>query len=139
MAQEIDLLRKKRTVGSDVQRVSWHLQKKACVHLVGFASARFRIPALAGCTPIRKVTRNGTRRGGRTDAREALDTCPLIRALRAASGKEGGAFNLRLAGIISYYLFLVKRDGDGALRPRPREARSLQSLEREALSLLFCC
>ena len=116
MAQEIDLLRKKRTVGSDVQRVSWHLQKKACVHLVGFASARFRIPALAGCTPIRKVTRNGTRRGGGTDAREALDTCPLIRALRAgereeAGGKREGAFNLRLAGIISYYLFLVKRDG----------------------------
>ena len=80
---------------------------------------------------------------GRTRAREALDTCPLIRgALRAGEREEGGgkegAFNLRLAGIISYYLFLVKRDGDGALRAR-EAARSLQSLDTEALSLLFCC
>ena len=53
---------------------------------------------IAGCTPFHKVIRNGTK-----DTR-GFDSCPH---------PSEGAFNLRLAGIISYYLFLVKRDNDG--------------------------
>ena len=46
------------------------------------------------------------------------------------------AFNLRLAGIISYYLFLVKRD-DGALREVERELTAKSENGGDIFALLL--